>query len=285
MILEQIWHAARQTGGWNLGLVGLAAGLLACRAPTVSEPGASAVLRVMTYNVHHGEGLDGRVDLERIAELIKGEEVDLVALQEVDRGVARTTRVDQPAELAALTGMTAVFSNNYHYQGGEYGNAILSRWPVVAWSNRHYRMERPGEQRGLLEVRIDWRGLPLRFFSTHLDHRPDNTERLANVVEIREETLRDEEVPVVLAGDINDHPGRPVHQRLKAFLADAWERVGQGPGNTFPSRDPDRRIDYVWWVEGRGLEPVRAWVVSSEASDHLPLVVEFRWTGTSRLAE
>jgi len=262
-----------------LALIGLGAGLAACRAPAVSEAGSTPVLRVMTYNIHHGEGLDGRVDLERIASLIREQEVDLVALQEVDRGVARTDRADQPAELAALTGMTVVFSNNYAYQGGEYGNAILSRWPVVASSNRHYRMERTGEQRGLLEARIDWPGQPLRFMSTHLDHRPDDTERLANVTEIREEVLRKLGLPVILAGDFNDYPGRALHQQLKTFLADAWEQAGQGPGFTFSSREPDRRIDYVWVAEGRGFEPASARVVGSEASDHLPLVVEFRWLG------
>lgn len=262
-----------------LALIGLGAALAACRSPAVSEAGSSPVLRVMSYNIRHGEGMDGRVDLERIARVIQEQEVDLVALQEVDRGVARTDRVDQPAELAALTGMAVVFSNNYAFQGGEYGNAILSRWPVLAWNNRHYRMQRTGEQRGLLEARIDWQGRPLRFMSTHLDHRPDDTERLANVTEIREEVLSDPDLPVVLAGDFNDYPGRALHRQLQAFLADTWERVGQGPGYTFSSRQPDRRIDYVWLAEGRGFEPVRAWVVGSEASDHSPLVVEFRWIG------
>src|SRR6266571_8013591 len=99
---------------------------------------ASKTFRVMTYNIHHGEGLDGKVDLLRIAELIKREGADLVALQEVDKGVERTARRDFPDELAALTGLTCVFSNNYHYQGGEYGNAVLTRFPVKRWSNTHF---------------------------------------------------------------------------------------------------------------------------------------------------
>ena len=74
--------------------------------------------RLMTYNLHHGEGMDGRVDLERIAEIIRREGADIVALQEVDRGVARTARRDLSGELAALTGMTCLFSNNFHFQGG-----------------------------------------------------------------------------------------------------------------------------------------------------------------------
>src|SRR5512136_2750485 len=105
-------------------------GLAGCHIPPKADSGLT--FRVMSYNIHHGEGLDGKVDLQRIAELIKRERADLVGLQEVDKGTARTGRRDFPAELAALTGMTCVFSNNYPYQGGEYGNALLTRFPVQA---------------------------------------------------------------------------------------------------------------------------------------------------------
>src|SRR6185295_732374 len=81
-----------------------------CSSTRESQP--PATIRVMTYNIHHGEGLDGKVDLLRIAELIKREGADLVALQEVDKGVARTARRDLPGELAELTGLSCVFSNN-----------------------------------------------------------------------------------------------------------------------------------------------------------------------------
>ena len=73
---------------------------------STSKQASPAVFRVMTYNIHHGEGLDGKVDLQRIAELIKREQADIVALQEVDKGVQRTARRDLPAELAALTGLS-----------------------------------------------------------------------------------------------------------------------------------------------------------------------------------
>jgi endonuclease/exonuclease/phosphatase family metal-dependent hydrolase len=137
----------------------------------------------MTYNIRHGEGMDGRVDLERIAEIIRREGADIVALQEVDRGVARTARRDLSGELAALTGMTCVFSNNFHFQGGEYGNALLTRFPVREWRNRHYRMLREGEQRGCWRWSWTW-GRRLVVLNTHLDFRPDDAERLSNVAEI-----------------------------------------------------------------------------------------------------
>jgi hypothetical protein len=145
---------------------------------------APVMIRVMTYNIHHGEGLDGKVDLTRIADLIKAERADVVALQEVDRGVRRTAQRDMPAELAALTGMTCVFSNNFPYQGGEYGNAVLTRFPVKRWTNHHYQMLRPNEQRGILELVLDVRGRELVVMNTHIDSRPDDAERWLNVGEI-----------------------------------------------------------------------------------------------------
>jgi endonuclease/exonuclease/phosphatase family metal-dependent hydrolase len=166
----------------------LAAGLCTgCRSASDQTGAATGkTFRVMSYNIHHGEGLDGKVDLLRIAELIKREGAEIVALQEVDKGVERTARRDLPEELAALTGMTCVFSNNYHYQGGEYGNAVLTKFPVVRWTNRHYKMLRPGEQRGILQLVLTIHGREVVFMNTHIDYRPDDAERWSNVAEIEE---------------------------------------------------------------------------------------------------
>lgn len=87
-------------------------------------------IRVLTYNIHHGEGLDGKVDLGRIAQVIQQAAPDVVALQEVDLGTERTGRVDQAAELGRLTGLHAVFGKAFDYSGGRYGAALLSRWSI-----------------------------------------------------------------------------------------------------------------------------------------------------------
>ena len=238
---------------------------------------APQAFRVMTYNIHHGEGMDGQVDLERIAELIRSEDADVVALQEVDRGVARTDGRDLAAELSVLTGMTSVFSNNVHYQGGEYGNALLSRRPIGDWRNTHYRMLRGGEQRGLLHVEIDVGGRRLMILTTHLDYRPDDAERLSNVQEILSAMEAYAGIPVVVCGDFNAVPGSPTHEAMKGRFADVWEQVGTGQGFTFPSAEPARRIDYIFLEGGGRVTAVKAWVPLSLASDHLPLVVEFQW--------
>lgn len=250
-----------------------------------SAPASSTTLRIMSYNVHHGEGVDRKFDLERIARLIQDEKADVVALQEIDRGVQRTKGVDLPAELARLTGMTCLFSNNFHYQGGEYGNALLTRLPVVTWTNLHYRMLFTNEQRGFLVATLRWDGRKssntrsgpgiLKVVSTHLDYRPDHTERLTNIVQLQNFLAVDLETPLVVAGDFNATPESPTHQAMTRAFSDPWEKVGQGNGFTIPATKPTKRIDYVFY-RGRGLAPVKAWVPQSEASDHLPVVTEFR---------
>ena len=248
--------------------------LAGCQAAAgKSQP---ATFRVMSYNIHHGEGLDGKVDLQRIAELIKRERADLVGLQEVDKGTARTGRRDFPAELAALTGMTCVFSNNYHYQGGEYGNALLTRFPVQAWTNTHLARVSPGEQRGLLRavVRVQGRR-EIVFANTHLDNVSE-AERLRSAGQIEEVLRAYGARPLLLCGDLNTRPGSGTYEKIAGRLADAWKLAGEGEGNTIPAEAPRQRIDYVWIGQTNWLTPVRAWVPRSEASDHLPVVVEVK---------
>jgi endonuclease/exonuclease/phosphatase family metal-dependent hydrolase len=232
-------------------------------------------LRVMSYNIHHGEGADGRVDLARIAELVRSEKPDLVALQEVDKGVARTQRRDLPAELAALTGMTCLFTNNFHYQGGEYGNAVLARHPVRNWTNRRLKMLRAGEQRGVMQVVVQVAGRELMFMNTHIDYRRDDAERLQNVEEFKE-IIQGCRMPVVFCGDFNDPPGSRTYQAMSTDFDDAWVFAGVGNGYTITSRQPQKRIDYIWLRKGASLIPVRVWVPRTEASDHLPVVAELQ---------
>lgn len=268
--------AARLSGRRAVATVSLLAALLlgACVSRPSAEP-APAPLRVMSYNIRHGRGLDDRVDLARIAGVITNARADVVLLQEVDRGTQRTDRRDLAAELAALTGMHAVFSRNIPYQGGEYGNATLSRFPVVAWTNLHFRMLRPGEQRGLLQVTAVVPGHGrVQFWNTHIDYRPDDAERLGNVAEINALLARTTE-PVILGGDFNDTPGSRIHAALGERWNDAWLAAGEGEGFTIPAERPAKRIDYLWTPRGSPWRAGRAWVPETEASDHRPMVVVF----------
>jgi endonuclease/exonuclease/phosphatase family metal-dependent hydrolase len=245
-------------------------------SPTVAQE--AQTFRVMSYNIQHGRGLDGVVDLARIASVIKEHAADIVALQEVDRGVERTQRRDLPAELAELTGMQSAFFKNHPHQGGEYGNAMLSRFPFRNATNTHLPVIGSNEQRGVMQMVIDVHGRDILFLNTHLDFQKDDAERLAGVAVFRrilDENQQDHRLPVIFAGDFNDVPGSPTHKKMMELLADAWPMVSDGPGATIPVKKPQRRIDYIWISKDAPFHPVRAWVPYTEASDHLPVVVEF----------
>jgi len=234
-------------------------------------------LRILAYNIHHGEGMDNRVDLERIAVLINNLRPDLVALQEVDRMVERTGFVDQAAELGELTGLTAIFGDFMPYQGGDYGMAVLSRWPIVAAQN--HRLPDGEEPRSALAVRVrsPESGRELEFVSIHLyrtaDERLAQAQRLADIYSATQ-------IPVILAGDFNSTPDSDVI----ALLARSWQFIQKGADHlTFPSTGPIREIDFVAYSLGGRFEVVGQRLLDEPvASDHRPLFVELVLVPTSR---
>ena len=138
-------------------------------------------------------------------------------------------------------------------------------------------MPRPGEQRGLLQVVLDVNGRELVLLNTHLDFRPDDSERLSSADEMLDLANRYKSKPVIICGDFNDVPGSRTHRKLAEALVDSWTVAGQGEGFTIPADQPRKRIDYIWISRDSKLEPLRAWVPVSNASDHLPLLGEFRF--------
>jgi endonuclease/exonuclease/phosphatase family metal-dependent hydrolase len=250
-----------------IGLL-LACGLLAAAAE-------DSTFRFMTYNIHHGEGPDARVDLERIAQVIREEKADIVALQEVDLGLERSHALDMPEQLARLTGMSCLFSNNFHVGPGQYGNALLTRFPVRSWTNSHLAKLGSCEQRGVLQAELEVGGRVLRIACTHLDAGREDTERLHQARQLQ--SLLARMSPLLLGGDFNATPQSAVHRQLSETWIDLWPLVGDGPGNTIPVPNATRRIDYVWIEPNSPLRPRRAWIPKALASDHLPLVVEFKF--------
>jgi endonuclease/exonuclease/phosphatase family metal-dependent hydrolase len=228
-------------------------------------------IRVITYNIHHGEGTDGKIDLERIAKLLMAEKPDIVALNEVDQGVERTHGIDTPAEMDRLTGMTAVFEKNIDYQGGKYGNAILTRLPVRRHENHKLPSDYKGEQRGVLEVELgdaDEKE-PLLFFATHLDYRPANHERLASVPRIKEIIGNRTKQLAILAGDLNDAPD----SQVLAEFAKHWKITTDQPLPSFPSDKPNRQIDFILVRPADRWKVVETRVIEEKvASDHRPLL-------------
>lgn len=236
---------------------------------------AADPVRVLSYNIHHGEGIDGVLDLERIAKLILDAKADIVGLQEVDKGVERSGKRDLPAELAKLTGMRVHFDKNIPHQGGEYGNAVLTRFPIKSAKNTHLKQLAPGEQRGVQQLVLDVRGREVLFINTHIDYRANPAERALDAEALKQMVSGAGGRPVIMVGDFNAVPSSPFITSVKSFIADAWEIAGKGDGFTIPVKEPKRRIDYIF-VSKESVTPLRLEVIRSIASDHLPLLAELR---------
>lgn len=237
-------------------------------------------LRVMTYNIQHGAGTDQKLNLDRIAEVIRREEPDLVGLQEVDRGVERTARVDEVAELARSTRMEYAFANNLRYQGGRYGVAVLSRFPILALDHRLYDNRREARRRGFIRVEVSVGGRTLSFATTHLDYqyadgRLFETEQLLKALEPIKS-------PLIVVGDFNDAPSGSSYKLMRTRFEDAWSMSGESGGLSYPADKPVKRIDFIFYRGAEDLTVKRAWVVDTLASDHRPVLADLELSGLAR---
>jgi endonuclease/exonuclease/phosphatase family metal-dependent hydrolase len=229
-------------------------------------------VRVMTYNIHVGIGMDKKLDLRRIADVINKEKPDLVGLQEVDRGVQRTQRIDEIVELSKLTRMDYAFAFNLPYQGGQYGVAILSRFPIRATEHRLYKNLREAERRGFIraEVRID--GRVVHFVTTHLDYQHDDG-RLFEAQQMLA-SLSDVKGPLIVIGDFNDTPAGETYRLMRAQFDDAWAIRSTDEGFSYPADKSTKRIDYIFTRRTDGIKTKRARLVNTLASDHVPVVAD-----------
>lgn len=255
--------------------------LAACAAPQTTRRSEDAVLRVATYNIQAGAG-----DLTRIAEEIRAMNADVVALQEVDvHWHARSHFEDQATALGKALDVEVRFAPIYRLPGAsgqptrEFGVALLSRLPIASWSNDSLtRLSTqqanpvPARMPGLLRAVVNFRGTRVNVLTTHLDYRSDPAIRRAQVDEIVA-VLGRISGPTILAGDLNATPEALELQPLFRRLMDAW-RTGAGPGYTYPSAAPTKRIDYVLYSDPFVL--VEARVPESAIADHRPVIVSLR---------
>ncbi len=246
--------------------------------------------RLLTYNVRRCVGVDGRLSPERVAAVIAECQPDIVALQELDVGRARTGRVDQAHVIARELGMHMHFHPAMRVMEELYGDAILTARPsklVKAGALPGHPLLPRLEPRGALSACVNIGGVDLNVINTHLGLFA--RERLAQVnALLGPEWLGAQggRHPVMLVGDFNALPRSQVYRRLTALLKDAqtFPRIRR-PQPTFPSRLPIMRIDHVF--VSRPIEVLRVEVVRTPlarvASDHLPLLVEFRFAPAERL--
>ncbi|GAB6158395.1 hypothetical protein JCM39194_15950 [Desulfotomaculum varum] len=224
-------------------------------------------IRVVSYNIRHARGLDNRVDLNRVAQVLGASKAQLIGLQEVDKHMPRSFFQHQAKTLGRWLRKSWVFVPNLTWGAAQYGNAVLCGWPIVSY--QQYLLPSQGEQRGLLETEIALPGGTVSFFCTHLGL--NEQERLQQAEEILRIVTRTNR-PVILVGDFNDRPDSPVYNLITSVLQDA---AGSGEGAaTYPAGQPTERIDYVFISPA--WQVLASFPMQANASDHLPLAVDLQ---------
>lgn len=244
-------------------------------------PTDRTTLRVLTYNVHSCIGLDDRLAPERIARVIARHDPDVVALQELDVGRARTGGVDQAEAISHHLEMLLAFHPTITVAEERFGDAVLTRHPMrIVRAGPLPRLDgRPAlEPRGALWVELEVDGRPVQVLNTHLSLHPRERGLQVDAL-LGPDWLGhpDAHSPLVLCGDFNALPWFPETRRLTRRLRDAQaEADGHRPRNTFGGRVPLWRIDHVLVdpaVRVSGVEVPRN-ELARVASDHLPVVVD-----------
>jgi endonuclease/exonuclease/phosphatase family metal-dependent hydrolase len=240
--------------------------------------GGSHNVRVLTYNIHAGKDAAQQPSVPRIAAVIDSLKPDIVFLQEVDRRTTRSSGEDHLDQLAQLTGMNPAFAKSLDFQGGEYGIAVLSRWPIDSAITVPLKVEPPQERSGgsheprvalSAVIRAPW-GV-LQVVNTHIDPAAAGTYRRQEVIGLLALARRiPADRPIIFGGDLNTRPNTDEIAAISLALTDAWVACGGAAGNTFPASEPNRRIDYIFVRHARCMN---ARVPLTQASDHRPLFV------------
>lgn len=246
----------------------------AAQGPDPFPRGQETPVKVMTYNIHHGVGEDGILDLDRIAGVIRNAGADIVGLQEVDKHYGeRSNFEDQAKRLSELLGMHyayAAYLDRDPLEEGQprrqYGTAILSKYPIIR-SENYFLSSFGSEQRGLLETTINVKGNQIHVYNTHLGLTVQ--QRLAQVNEIREIAGK-RQGTTILFGDFNARPNSQEIAAMTAQYKDGFADMNDA--YTFPAFPaPTSRIDYIFTSSNVSLTD-RQVLTGVEASDHLPVV-------------
>lgn len=231
--------------------------------------------RVLSWNIHHGVGIDGRYDLDRVIREIEAAEPDVICLQEVDDRFADRTEGDaQPEGMADRLGMDYAIAHalpsRLDTEGG-YGNVVLVDSAIETADTVALGPEPDdgGEPRALLATTLVIDATSVRVWCTHLDHAA--AEHRAAQISVLERRMRTVGRPAVLAGDLNATAGATELSPLRERLRDPFDDPDDPA--TFPAPAPERRIDHLL-VDPRRIRVTAATVLETAASDHRPVVAD-----------
>lgn len=223
-------------------------------------------VRILTFNILHGATTKGDFDLDKIATFIEKTNPDLVALQEVDFKTKRAKNFDLVTELGYRTKMTSLFGKAMNFDGGAYGEGILTKMPIIASRNVPLPHSPKNEPRAALEVTVELEsGDTICFIGTHLEHQKNNPDRVDQVKKINE-IFRRTKYSTILAGDLNDTPESEAISILKKH----WTiSAGENASPTYPSTKPKKKIDYILFRPENKWQVIESKVICDTiASDH-----------------
>ncbi len=233
---------------------------------------STRIVKVLSFNILHGATTKGDFDLDAIAKVIIDINPDFVALQEVDYQTNRAKKYDLATELGWRAKMAPLFGRAMPYDGGEYGEGILSRYTFLQTRNVPLPFTPGDEPRAALEITtVLPSGDTLSFIGTHLDHLRNETNRLMQVKEINK-VFSSNPYPTILAGDLNAEPGSAPMNLLEEMWTTSYSK--DKLAYTYPSKDPVKKIDYVLFYPANRWRVLETKVIEDPiASDHCAYLV------------
>lgn len=239
------------------------------------ENNTNRTIKILSFNILHGATTKGDFDLDAIAKVIKDCDPDFVALQEVDYKTKRAKGYDLATELGWRSKMAPLFGKAMSYDGGEYGEGVLSKASILSSRNVALPYSEGKEPRAALEIVTTLRSNDtIAFIGTHLDHTKLDKDRVDQVKKINE-VFSQNSYPSILAGDLNDVPESEAIKTLEKVWTPSYDK--ENPAPTFPSTNPRVKIDYIMFYPKNKWEIIETRVINDTiASDHCAYLVTAR---------
>ncbi|WP_176015206.1 endonuclease/exonuclease/phosphatase family protein [Victivallis sp. Marseille-Q1083] len=235
-------------------------------------------IKIMTYNIHAGIGMDDQFNLPRLAEVIRANGADVIGLEEVDINNPRSQRSDIPRELGQLLNMHPAFIKAvaFHEGTSQYGNAVLSKYPLEVVDKLPLPGDGNAEPRAALVVKVAAEQ-PFYFIVTHFVWEPELEDlRLQSVDAIDQLVQSKKYYPAILVGDLNQEPDAACIEALRKN----WTLTNDhGGSKSWPADQPEQQLDYIAFTPKNAFEIVRHQVIGEVmASDHRPVMATLRRT-------
>ncbi len=234
-------------------------------AITKNKISGNSHIRVMSYNIHHGKNSLGADTLDNITDTIRDNQADIIGLQEVDKNVYRTQFKNQVKLMASELGMYYAFGSNIEVMGMEYGNAILSKYPIKSFENVHM----PGfkEKRGLLRAEIKIDGKDMNFLVTHLGlTKQERTKQVKTISEY----IKFLGTKTIIVGDFNSKENNEEMNSIKTLMVDSSQGKREHFKNTYEGLIIKSKIDYIFVSPDIKVNKYN--VIDTNESDHFPII-------------